>query len=89
MRPLERGEVGVSFLSVSEEAEKREILLESDLKLLDRTLQTGDFCKRTVDDVQSGVIVNVRVKGLLEHAINKEPVHGSLQTSRDWRLCCL
>lgn len=74
MRPLQRGEVGVSFLS--EAVDKREILPESELRLLDRTSQPGDFVKRNVDDIQSGVILDVRVKSRLEHVISKEPVDG-------------
>lgn len=85
MRPLERGEVGVSFLS--EATDKREILPESQLKLLDRSLQAGDFCKRSVDDIQSGVILDSRMKCRLEHVISKEPVdrwitHEELDTNR-------
>ncbi|KAK1228645.1 hypothetical protein PQX77_008239 [Marasmius sp. AFHP31] len=72
-RPLERGEVGVSFLS---EGGRREIIPEIDLKLLDRTLQPGDFCKRSVDDLRSGVIKKARVRGHVEHVISGEPVEG-------------
>ncbi|KAF9076116.1 hypothetical protein BDP27DRAFT_1313919 [Rhodocollybia butyracea] len=79
MRPLNRGEVGVSFVL---QTDKREIIPESDLILLDRTLQPGDYVKRNVDDVQSGVVLNVRVKGRLEHAISGEPVEG-WKTSED------
>ncbi|KAG6832272.1 hypothetical protein H0H92_003505 [Tricholoma furcatifolium] len=73
MRPLRPGEVGVSFLA---DGGEREILPESELKLVDRSIQPGDFCKRTIDDVQSGVITNVHVKGRLEHVISGEPVDG-------------
>ncbi|KAG6818066.1 hypothetical protein H0H87_009221 [Tephrocybe sp. NHM501043] len=73
MRPLRPGEVGVSFLA---DGGEREILPEADLRLVDRTIQTGDFCKRTIDDVQSGVVTNVHVKGRLEHVISGEPVDG-------------
>ncbi|KAJ3821801.1 hypothetical protein F5880DRAFT_1579492 [Lentinula raphanica] len=80
MRPLERGEVGVSFLT--EGADTREILSESELTLLDRSFQPGDVVKRNIDDVQSGVILDVRVKFRVEHAISKEPVEG-WKTSED------
>ncbi|KAG7450676.1 uncharacterized protein BT62DRAFT_927948 [Guyanagaster necrorhizus] len=73
MRPLERGEVGVTFLS---EGSAREILPESELTLVDRTLQPGDYCKRSIDDVHSGVVTNIRVRGRLEHVISGEPVEG-------------
>ncbi|KAF5385291.1 hypothetical protein D9615_001389 [Tricholomella constricta] len=73
MRPLQPGEVGVSFLTDSEE---REILFESELRLVDRTIQPGDFCKQTIDDVQSGVVTNVHVKGRIDHAISGESVDG-------------
>lgn len=71
MRPLERGEVGVSFLS---DSGTREILSESQLTLVDRTLQPGDFCKRSIEDVRSGVVTNVSVRGLLEHVISGESI---------------
>ncbi|GAW04426.1 ubiquitin-conjugating enzyme3 like-protein [Lentinula edodes] len=74
MRSLERGEVGVSFLS--EPTDKREILPESDLHLLDRSLQPGDVVKRSVDDLHSGMILDVRLKTRLEHAISKAQVDG-------------
>ncbi|KAL0578614.1 hypothetical protein V5O48_003405 [Marasmius crinis-equi] len=72
-RALERGEVGVSFLA---EGGRREILQESDLKLVDRTLQPGDLCKRSVEDVQSGVVKKARVRGRVEHVISGESVEG-------------
>ncbi|KAH9082216.1 hypothetical protein EDB83DRAFT_2503321 [Lactarius deliciosus] len=70
MRPLERGEVGVSFLPNG----IREILPESEFTLVDRMFQPGDLCKRSIDDVRSGVITSVDVKGRLEHAISGESV---------------
>lgn len=70
MRPLERGEVGVSFFPNG----IREILPESEFTLVDRLFQPGDLCKRSIDDVRSGVITSVDVKGRLEHAISGEPV---------------
>ncbi len=73
MRPLERGEVGVTFIS---EGSAREILPESELTLVDRTLQPGDYCKRSIDDVRSGVVTNIRVRGRLQHVISGEPVEG-------------
>ncbi|KAK0208164.1 hypothetical protein DFS33DRAFT_1451263 [Desarmillaria ectypa] len=73
MRPLERGEVGVTFLS---EGSAREILPESELTLVDRTLQPGDYCKRSIDDVRSGVVTNIHVRGRLQHVISGEPVEG-------------
>ena len=73
MRPLQPGEVGVSFLT---DGGEREILPEAELRLVDRTIQPGDFCKRTIDDVQSGVVLNVQVKGRIEHVISGEPVEG-------------
>jgi len=70
MRPLEKGEVGVSFFPNG----VREILPESEFTLVDRMFQPGDLCKRRIDDVRSGVITSVDVKGRLEHAISGEPV---------------
>jgi hypothetical protein len=72
MRPLKRGEVGISFFSNG----AREILPDSELELVDRVFQPGDLCKRSVDDVRAGVITNVDVQGRLEHAISGEPVEG-------------
>ena len=73
MRPLVHGEVGVTFIS---HGSLRQILPESDLKLVDRTLQPGDYCKRSLDDVRSGVVTSATVKGRLVHAISAEPVDG-------------
>jgi ubiquitin-conjugating enzyme E2 O len=70
MRPLEKGEVGVSFFPNG----IREILPESEFTLVDRMFQPGDLCKRSIDDVRSGVITSVDVKGRLEHAISGDPV---------------
>ncbi|KAF8167745.1 hypothetical protein B0H34DRAFT_740587 [Crassisporium funariophilum] len=73
MRPLAYGEVGVTFLT---HGSTREILSQSDLRLVDRTLQPGDYCKRSIDDVRSGVVTNVKVKGRIAHAISAVPVDG-------------
>ncbi|RDB28833.1 putative ubiquitin-conjugating enzyme E2 24 [Hypsizygus marmoreus] len=67
MRQLQPGEVGVSFLT---DRGEREILPEAELRLVDRTIPPGDFCKRTVDDVRSAVVTNVQVKGRIEHVIS-------------------
>ncbi|KZV76968.1 hypothetical protein PENSPDRAFT_597485 [Peniophora sp. CONT] len=72
LRPLERGEVGVSFFPQG----YREILKESDLELLDRAFQPGDLAKRSIDDVRSGVVTHVDVQCMLEHAISGEHVEG-------------
>jgi ubiquitin-conjugating enzyme E2 O len=72
MRPLQRGEVGVSFLP----SNIREILPESELELVDRVFQPGDLCKRSIDDVRSGVVTNVDVCGRLAHAISGQAVEG-------------
>ncbi|KAF8973555.1 hypothetical protein BDZ97DRAFT_1775695 [Flammula alnicola] len=71
MRPLSYGEVGVTFLSHGGE---RQILHESDLRLVDRTLQPGDYCKRSFDDVRAGVVTNIKVKCHIAHAISGEKV---------------
>jgi ubiquitin-conjugating enzyme E2 O len=72
MRPLKRGEVGVSYFPTG----NREILPETELNLVDRGFQRGDFCKRSVDDVLSGVVTSIQVEGRLEHSVSKEPVKG-------------
>jgi ubiquitin-conjugating enzyme E2 O len=54
----------------------REILSETALELVDRTFQSGDFCKRNIEDIRSGVIANIEVKAKLVHAISEEPVEG-------------
>ncbi|KAL5535685.1 hypothetical protein ACEPAF_3779 [Sanghuangporus sanghuang] len=71
LRPLKRGEVGVSFFPNN----MREILPESSFRLLDRPMQAGDLCKRSFEDVQSAVVtdVHVRFKGSLKvaHAVSR------------------
>ncbi|KAJ6621581.1 hypothetical protein B0H10DRAFT_2016484 [Mycena sp. CBHHK59/15] len=69
MRPLQQGEVGVSFYG---EAVDRQILPESDLVLVDRIFHPGDFCKRSIDDVRSGVVTDAHVNGRVEHVISGE-----------------
>jgi ubiquitin-conjugating enzyme E2 O len=75
LRPLKRGEVGVSF-SWDHSAREIEIVPESSLELIDRTFQPGDYCKKRINDVRAGVITNVSVKGLFEHVITGERVSG-------------
>jgi ubiquitin-conjugating enzyme E2 O len=77
MRPLERGEVGVSFFPSG----NRDIIPEINLILVDRIFQPGDYCKRSVDDVRSGVVTSVDIKGRLEHAISGVPLEG-------WKSIC-
>lgn len=73
LRPLKQGEVGVSYITHSA---GNEILDESKLKLVDRCMQPGDFCKRSVDDMRSGVVTAVHVRGRLAHVISGEVVDG-------------
>ncbi|KAI0932058.1 hypothetical protein AcW2_000786 [Taiwanofungus camphoratus] len=68
LRPLNPGEVGVSYFP----RPLREILPESQLTLVDRMYQPGDLLKRSIDDVVSGVVTSIGVKGRLEHAISGE-----------------
>ena len=58
LRPLEYGEVGVSFYPTNggPDHHHREILPEAKLTLVDRMYQPGDFLKRSIDDVRSGVV---------------------------------
>ncbi|KAJ7293424.1 hypothetical protein C8J57DRAFT_1551895 [Mycena rebaudengoi] len=67
MRPLNQGEVGVSFYG---ETVDRKILPESELVLVDRVFHPGDFCKRSIDDLRSGVVLNARVNGRVEHVVS-------------------
>lgn len=68
LRALQPGEVGVSFFP------RREILPESQFKLVDRSFQIGDSCKRTINDARSGVVLRTEVKSRLKHAITGEPL---------------
>lgn len=54
----------------------REIVPESEYELVDRTFQAGDYCKRSLDDVRSGVVVSTHAQARLVHAISSEPVKG-------------
>ncbi|KAF8642030.1 hypothetical protein AX16_009751 [Volvariella volvacea WC 439] len=73
MRTLVPGEVGVSFLVGGLD---REIVPESELRLVDRVFQPGDMCKRSVDDVRSGVVTRARVQARLEHVVSGQKVPG-------------
>ncbi|KAL5534072.1 hypothetical protein ACEPAG_533 [Sanghuangporus baumii] len=66
LRPLKRGEVGVSFFPNN----MREILPESSFRLIDRPFQTGDICKRSFEDVQSAVVTDVHVRFKVAHAVS-------------------
>jgi ubiquitin-conjugating enzyme E2 O len=69
---MHQGEVGVSFFPNG----VRDILPESSFTLVDRSFQAGDLCKRSIDDVRSGVVTRVDVKARLAHAISDVPVEG-------------
>ncbi|EAU92700.2 hypothetical protein CC1G_01745 [Coprinopsis cinerea okayama7 len=73
LRPLKQGEVGISYIS---HHEAREIIDESEVVLIDRGLRPGDYCKRSVDDLRSGVVTGVKVKARVAHVINGVPVDG-------------
>lgn len=72
MRPLNRGEIGVSFFPGG----VRDIVLESDYELVDRTFQPGDYCKRSIDDLRSGVVTSIETQARLVHAISGQEVDG-------------
>ncbi|KAJ3550286.1 hypothetical protein NMY22_g567 [Coprinellus aureogranulatus] len=73
LRPLKKGEVGISYIS---HRAQNEICSESQLRLIDRCMQPGDYCKRSIDDMRSGVILGMHVRGRLAHVISGEPVEG-------------
>ena len=52
MAVMAQGEVGVSYFP----RPVREIISEDKLELVDRMYQPGDLLKRSVDDVQSGMV---------------------------------
>lgn len=66
LRPLKRGEVGVSFLP----SQSREILPESEFTLVDRPMQIGDIVKRRTEDLQSAVVTSVSVRFKVAHAVS-------------------
>lgn len=72
MRPLNRGEIGVSFFPGG----VRDIVLESDYELVDRSFQPGDYCKCSIDDLRSGVVTSIDAQARLIHAISGEEVEG-------------
>ncbi|KAJ6519669.1 hypothetical protein C8R45DRAFT_30290 [Mycena sanguinolenta] len=84
MRPLQRGEVGVSFYRDESDTNSqtprhefdRQILPEAELVLVDRTFHRGEFCKRSLDDVRSGVVVSAHVNGKCEHVVSGERIEG-------------
>ncbi|KAJ3573658.1 hypothetical protein NP233_g2277 [Leucocoprinus birnbaumii] len=82
-RPLKEGEFSVSFYA---ERTQCEIKTASDLRVVDRTMRTGDICKRAgSDDPQSGVVVDARVKSRLAHAISGKEIPG-WKTQADYEL---
>ncbi|KAG8981697.1 hypothetical protein FRB93_008397, partial [Tulasnella sp. JGI-2019a] len=66
-RPLQRGEIGISYLASGE----LEIVQEEDFHLVDRALQQGDVVKRNVHDLQSGVVLDTKVEVKVEHAVSQ------------------
>ncbi|KAF8575728.1 hypothetical protein K439DRAFT_1419556 [Ramaria rubella] len=77
LRPLQPGEVGVSFFP----SHSREILPESEFELVDRLFQPGDVCKRDLQSVKAGVIVACDVEAMLEHAVTGVPLEGWVPSS--------
>ncbi|EPQ60517.1 hypothetical protein GLOTRDRAFT_135189 [Gloeophyllum trabeum ATCC 11539] len=83
MRPLQRGEVGVSFFPTA----AREILPEARCALVDRTFVCGDLAKRRVEDVRSAVVVDVDVRFRLRHVVSGEEVRGWRRLSElEWEV---
>ncbi|KZV83155.1 hypothetical protein EXIGLDRAFT_684160 [Exidia glandulosa HHB12029] len=85
LRPLTKGEVGVSYLPTG----KREIAPEGEFQLVDRVFHTGDVCKRSVNDVRCGIVIDVEVAARLFHAVSGQPVaapvsHSKLRSSVDY-----
>jgi ubiquitin-conjugating enzyme E2 O len=39
-------------------------------------MQPGDYCKRSIDDMRSGVVLGMSVQGRLAHVISGELVEG-------------
>ncbi|KAJ7630782.1 hypothetical protein FB45DRAFT_916544 [Roridomyces roridus] len=79
MRPLSPGEVGVSFYrddTDNSNSFDRQILPERDLELVDRFFHRGDICRRSLDEVESGIVLRSRVNGRCEHVISKERIDG-------------
>ena len=72
MRPLDRGQFGAAKVADGE----RVIQHEEDYILIDRSFQPGDFCKRAIDDLQSGVVVSVEVEGRLSQAVSRKDLPG-------------
>ena len=72
LRPLKRGEVGVTWLSTGE----HEILPETDFVLSDRLFQLGEFCKASINDVASAVVTNVNMRIRVAHAVSGEELPG-------------
>ncbi|KAI4523174.1 hypothetical protein K525DRAFT_222350 [Schizophyllum commune Loenen D] len=72
LRPLKRGEVGVTWLSTGE----HEILPETDFVLSDRLFQLGEFCKASINDVPSAVVTNVNMRIRVAHAVSGEELPG-------------
>ncbi|TRM60186.1 hypothetical protein BD626DRAFT_505743 [Schizophyllum amplum] len=72
LRPLKRGEVGITWLNNGE----HEILRENDFTLSDRLFQLGEFCKASINDVASAVVTNVSMRIRVAHAVSGEEVPG-------------
>ncbi|KAH8835912.1 hypothetical protein DL96DRAFT_1576028 [Flagelloscypha sp. PMI_526] len=66
-RPLKKGEYGVAFTN-----DKREIVDESQIRLIDRCLQLNDHVKRSTTDLQSATITGMNVRAKVAHAITGE-----------------
>lgn len=75
LRPLNHGEVGVSFYPGG----KREILQESELQLVDRMYQPGDLLKKSIDDPRAGIVTRYVLSCGLPL---REHVHTSITVSK-------
>lgn len=77
MKPLKKGEMGVSFFP----NHHREIVSESDYFLVDRLFEPGNACKRSIDSIQSGIITSANTRFLVQHAISGVQVDAWLEIS--------
>ncbi|KAL7421053.1 hypothetical protein Q5752_003937 [Cryptotrichosporon argae] len=69
-RELLRGEVGISDVNTSEAA----IVPEADLELIAREFLKGDIVKHALTDVESAVVLDVKVECQLVHVISGQSV---------------
>ncbi|TFL06373.1 hypothetical protein BDV98DRAFT_559298 [Pterulicium gracile] len=74
--PLKTGQVGVAMFPSASNHGSNHIISESEAVLVDRSFHVGDYCKQQIQDMMSGVVLDLEVHAKLKHAISGVELEG-------------